>query len=242
MIVVENLVFTFPESKIPTIANLNLTINNNEFLTIVGKSGCGKSTLIRLLAGLLAADSGKMSFNTQPLTRTQVGYMPQKDTLLPWKTVRQNIQLAQTFDPTIQFTKGELDYWLQQANLYEYRDALPNELSGGMKQRAAFLRTLLTHRPVLLLDEPFGALDSFTRNQMQKWLVELWEQQQKTVVLISHDLEEALLLSDRIAVMKEKSMLIFPVNLPRPRNTNQRFSPAFIQQRENLERILNDEK
>ena len=242
MIIVKDLVFSFPETSKPTIALTDLTINDNEFLTIVGKSGCGKSTLLRLLAGLLIPDSGTMLFNQQSLNRTQVGYMPQKDTLLPWKTVRQNIQLAQTFDSSIQFSEEELDYWLEQANLTGYGADFPAALSGGMKQRAAFLRTLLTQRPVLLLDEPFGALDSFTRNQMQEWLVHLWEQEKKTVVLISHDLEEALLLSDRIAIMKEQQMQIFSVDLPRPRNTQQRFSTAFIQQREKLERILTDEK
>ena len=242
MIIVKDLVFSFHETSKPTIALTDLTINDNEFLTIVGKSGCGKSTLLRLLAGLLIPDSGTMLFNQQSLNRTQVGYMPQKDTLLPWKTVRQNIQLAQTFDSSIQFSEEELDYWLEQANLSGYGAAFPAALSGGMKQRAAFLRTLLTQRPVLLLDEPFGALDSFTRNQMQEWLVHLWEQEKKTVVLISHDLEEALLLSDRIAIMKEQQMQIFSVDLPRPRNTQQRFSTAFIQQREKLERILTDEK
>lgn len=242
MITVKDLVFSFPKTQEATISHVDLTIKDNEFLTIVGKSGCGKSTLLRLLAGLLAPDSGEMLFNQQALNRSQVGYMPQKDTLLPWKTVKQNIRLAQTFDSSIQFSENELDYWLEQANLSGYGEAFPDALSGGMKQRAAFLRTLLTQRPVLMLDEPFGALDSFTRNQMQEWLVHLWEQEKKTVVLISHDLEEALLLSDRIAIMTKEGMHIFPVELPRPRHSKQRFSKEFIQQREQLERILTNEK
>lgn len=242
MIVVENLSFQFPRNAQPTFSNLNLTIQDNEFLTIIGKSGCGKSTLLRVLAGLLLANSGEIQQNQQPLTRLQVGYMPQKDTLLPWKTVQQNIQLGQAFDSTLQITQEELNRGLKQAGLWAYRDRFPNELSGGMKQRAAFLRTLMTQRAVLMLDEPFGALDRFTRSQMQEWLVGLWEEQQKTVILISHDLEEALLLSDKIALMTSTGLAIFPVDLPRPRQMNQRFSPAFVKQREKLERILMHEK
>ncbi|MBM7708852.1 ABC transporter ATP-binding protein [Enterococcus lemanii] len=238
MIVVENLSFQFPQNAQPTFSALDLTIQDNEFLTIIGKSGCGKSTLLRVLAGLLPASSGEIKQNQTTLTRLQVGYMPQKDTLLPWKTVQQNIQLGQAFDSTLQISQDVLNQGLKQAGLWEYRHRLPNELSGGMKQRAAFLRTLMTQRSVLMLDEPFGALDRFTRSQMQAWLVGLWEERKKTVILISHDLEEALLLSDKIALMTSTGLEIFSVNLPRPRQMNQRFSPAFVKQREKLERIL----
>ena len=242
MITINGLTFTHKASQQAVLAEVDLEIRENECLTIIGQSGCGKSTLLRLMAGLLQADQGTILRNQAALQASDVAYMPQKETLLPWKTVKQNILLAQLFNQQIQFSEAELDQWLAQAGLLAYKNQYPQTLSGGMKQSVGFLRTLLTQRPILLLDEPFGALDSLTKSKMQEWLIERWQQEQKTLVLVSHDLEEALLLSDRIAVMTSKGLEIHEVNIPRPRHTSQRFTPEFIRQRAELERILNHEE
>ena len=242
MIEIKDVTFSYSQNEMPILNQVNVAIAENEFLTIIGKSGCGKSTLLRVLAGLLQADSGELLCQQQPLQPNEVIYMPQKETLLPWKTVKQNILLPQLLNHKVSFSEAELDQWLAQAGLLAYKDQYPHRLSGGMKQRVGFLRTLVTKRPILLLDEPFGALDSFTKNQMQSWLLDCWEQEQKTVVLVSHDLEEALLLSDRIAIMTKRGMEIHEVHLPRPRTVEQRFTTEFIAQRAELERILTDEE
>ena len=181
---------------------LNFTINKNEFISIVGPSGCGKSSLLNILAGTLVSSSGKVMVDTEEITglNAHFAYMPQDDLLFNSKTVIQNISLYQKIHKLdINHTQNE--QLLKEFGLYDVKDSYPDELSGGMKQRVAFLRTVLVDRDILLLDEPFGALDIFTRQTLQDWLKKIAKQLNKTIILVTHDIDEALYLSDRIFVM-----------------------------------------
>lgn len=194
---VENISFTY-EGEDPLIKNISFSLEKNEFLSIVGSSGCGKSTIIKIIAGIEKAESGNVkSFST--------GYMPQKDLLLPWRTVLENILLpVELSKKSLEEGKNKAERYLKKLGLYEYKDKLPHELSGGMRQRVSFLRTLLTEADILLLDEPFSALDAITKEYLQKWLLDTLKEFNKSIVFITHDINEALFLSDRILVCKNK--------------------------------------
>lgn len=217
---------------------------------MVGSSGCGKSTLFKIIAGLLEPTSGDIVWQkTTSSARTRLGkiaYMPQQDLLLPWRTILDNCLLpwevnqARSKADTISIIRGMLERF----GLTGIENAYPRELSGGMRQRVAFLRTLVTGGDLMLLDEPFGALDAMTKREMHKWLVELWGGLEKTVLFITHDLEEAILLSDRIYLMSGKSphnpLKEMIIDLPRPRHPTLNFEPRFLELREELERRLHE--
>lgn len=172
--------------------------------------------------------------------------MPQKDLLLPWRTVIDNVLLP--LEITREKKQGkiaEIREWLSRFGLAEYENAYPHELSGGMKQRVAFLRTLMTGRDLLLLDEPFGALDSMTKHNMHSWLLELWGDLQKTVLFITHDLEEAILLSDRIYLLSgdgKSRVKEMKIDLPRPRRSEIIYQTEFISMRKELEMLIHNEE
>ncbi|SFF15866.1 putative hydroxymethylpyrimidine transport system ATP-binding protein [Bacillus sp. OV194] len=220
-IIFKNVSYSFTEQKqaLPLLKNINFAAAPGEFVSIIGKSGTGKSTLLKLACGLEKPDQGEIIVHEKPVYPGAAGYMPQKDLLLPWRTVMENLLLA----PEIQNQKGqkveEGGSWLKKVGLWNYRNAYPHELSGGMRQRIAFLRTLLTGKEVLLLDEPFGALDAMTKKEMHEWISSLWKDLNKTILLVTHDLHEAVFLSDRIILLHpsgetEEVM----IRLPRPRN------------------------
>ncbi|ULO10441.1 ABC transporter ATP-binding protein [Paenibacillus sp. 19GGS1-52] len=223
-------------------------IHQGEFISVVGASGCGKSTLFKIIAGLLEPTSGEINFHSEVSYSTRLGqiaYMPQQDLLLPWRTVLDNCllpwELKLKRDQSKKESIAQIRGMLQRLGLAELEDAYPQELSGGMKQRVAFLRTLVAGGNLMLLDEPFGALDAMTKREMHKWLLELWSELDKTVLFITHDLEEALLLSDRIYLMTgglAGGIQEFIVDLPRPRHYKQNYEPRFIALREDLERRL----
>lgn len=198
---VENISFTYGEGLL--IDNISFSLEKNEFLSIVGSSGCGKSTIIKLIAGIEKAEKG----NIHGLS---TGYMPQKDLLLPWRTVLENIllpvELSKKSKDNLEEGKTKAEEYLKKLNLYEYKDKLPHELSGGMRQRVSFLRTLLTEADILLLDEPFSALDAITKEYLQKWLLDTLKEFNKSIIFITHDINEALFLSDRILVCKDKPL------------------------------------
>lgn len=229
-------------------SNVSLEVNEGEFVSVIGASGSGKSTLFKLIAGLLDPDKGQIWIegSTSEKRLGKVAYMPQKDLLLPWRSVLENVLLPLEITKENKKTKIlEIKNWLSQTGLAEYENAYPHELSGGMKQRVAFLRTIMTGRDLLLLDEPFGALDSLTKRKMHSWLLELWGNLQKTVLFITHDLEEAILLSDRIYLLPGKgSQLIqeVKVNLPRPRRPELIYQSEFIAMRKELEWLISDER
>ncbi|WP_374723144.1 ABC transporter ATP-binding protein [Peribacillus tepidiphilus] len=224
-----------------------MDVKAGEFVSVIGASGSGKSTLFKLIAGLLEPNEGQIGIDgQQPEKRLgKVGYMPQKDLLLPWRTVVENVFLPMELaNENKQRKLTEIREWLSRFGLAEYENAYPHELSGGMKQRVAFLRTIMTGKNLLLLDEPFGALDSLTKRNMHTWLLELWGDLQKTVLFITHDLEEAILLSDRIYLLPSAGEEIqeVTVNLPRPRKTELIYHSEFIAMRKELEWLIQDEK
>jgi ABC-type nitrate/sulfonate/bicarbonate transport system ATPase subunit len=203
--------------------NIDFQINDGEFVSLIGPSGCGKSTLLNIISGLNNPDNGEIIISgIESKDRLgKLSYMQQKDLLLPWKTILDNSILGlelQNENKTISETKAIK--LLDTFGLSGYENYYPDQISGGMRQRASFLRTILTNNKILLLDEPFSALDSITRSQMQKWLLQLWEQFNKTILLVTHDIDVAIFLSDRIYVMQNNnlnSIQIINVDLPRPR-------------------------
>ena len=203
---------------------VDLCVNKGEFVGIIGPSGCGKTTLLNTIVGLEQPDAGTVELDGV-LARDrlgQLGYMQQKDLLMPWRTVLDNAILGLEINgvPRPEARNRALEL-VDAFGLRGFERHFPYTLSGGMRQRAAFLRTVLVGRDVMLLDEPFGALDSITRVQMQEWLMELWFSLEKTIVLVTHDVDEALLLSDRVYVLTSrpgKVRMVLDVNLPRPRH------------------------
>lgn len=196
-----NVSFHYDEK--PIINELNASIQDKEFVSIIGPSGCGKSTLFRLITGLEEVSTGQIE-----LTETKshpVGYMPQKDMLLPWRTIIENAALPLECQGVqkkeAQINTKEL---LHKFGLQGYETKYPKDLSGGMRQRVSFIRTLLTGGEVLLLDEPFSALDALTKASLQEWLFEQWKEWEKTILFITHDVEEALFLSNRILVVEQQ--------------------------------------
>ncbi|EOW9530078.1 ABC transporter ATP-binding protein [Bacillus cytotoxicus] len=193
-----NVSFHYDEK--PIIKDLDASIKEQEFVSIIGPSGCGKSTLFRLITGLEDAAAGTiqlMETKSHP-----VGYMPQKDMLLPWRTIIENAALPLECQG-IKKTEAErrAKELLEQFGLQGYAQKYPKDLSGGMRQRVSFIRTLLTGGDILLLDEPFSALDALTKATLQEWLFEQWKQWEKTILFITHDVEEALFLSNRIFIV-----------------------------------------
>jgi ABC-type nitrate/sulfonate/bicarbonate transport system ATPase subunit len=204
--------------EVRAVCGLDLEIPAGSFTVIVGPSGCGKTTFLRLLAGLEKADAGRIAFDgpVQPPNRSRFGFMFQDARLLPWLTVEENLRLA--FPPK---TGGdaEISRFLHLVGLEGGGKTYPRRLSGGMAQRAALARALCRKSEILLLDEPFGALDAFTRSRLRRDLDELWRSLRVTVILVTHDIEEAVYLADRIILMKEGRIKgEFPITLPRPRD------------------------
>src|SRR4051812_34002290 len=245
MLSIKNLSYSFQSegNSNPIFNQISLDVKPGEFVSVIGASGSGKSTLFKLISGLLEPDQGDIMVNGQKTGKRlgSIGYMPQKDLLLPWRTVIENvlIPLEVTKEPK-QARIPEIREWLSRFGLAEYEKAYPNELSGGMKQRVAFLRTLMTGKDLLLLDEPFGALDSLTKRNMHSWLLGLWGDLQKTVLFITHDLEEAILLSDRIYLLQEEGIKELKVTLPRPRGSELIYQSEFISMRKELEWLIHN--
>jgi ABC-type nitrate/sulfonate/bicarbonate transport system ATPase subunit len=196
-----------------------------EFITVIGPSGSGKSTLFNLITGLAQPDGGESRFDGSPVRRRtgRVGYMPQRDLLLPWRTVLNNVILGPELDGhSKRAARRRAREMMPLFGLDGFEHAYPDTLSGGMRQRAALLRTFLTDRDVLLLDEPFGALDALTRRELQRWLLDIWEHFRKTILFITHDVEEAVFLADRVLVFSARPGRIVKelhVDLPRPRQS-----------------------
>lgn len=225
--------FSVDGQRVPVLEGVDLTVGAGEFVSIIGPSGCGKSTLLNIIAGLDEADAGVVELEGNPSSNRlgQIGYMQQKDLLLPWRTVLDNASLGLELRGMSrrQARKKALEL-SPEFGLQGFENQYPFALSGGMRQRAAFLRTMLLDQEVILLDEPFGALDALTRVQMQEWLLDLWSSLGRTIILITHDVEEALLVSDRVYVLSARPgriTMVLDVDLPRPRNYEQVTQPAF---------------
>jgi ABC-type nitrate/sulfonate/bicarbonate transport system ATPase subunit len=219
--------------EVKALEGLSLQIEEGEFLTLIGPSGSGKSTLFNLIVGLLEPDLGEILLDGSHSAnrRGRFGYMPQKDLLLPWRSVLDNVIISQELaDIPRQHSYDKARQLLPLFGLEGFEAAYPWALSGGMRQRAALLRTFLSEKDVLLLDEPFGALDALTRRELQDWLLEIWSRFGQTVAFITHDIEEALYLGDRVAVLSSRPGRVnhmIEVNLPRPRRTEMLASRDF---------------
>lgn len=212
---------------VAAVRDVSFQIARGSFVSLLGPSGCGKSTLFNAIAGLLTPSGGDVLLDGESvLGKTgRVGYMLQKDLLLPWRTIEDNITISRTLHGVPRRTaRRECAALLERCGLTGFEHARPHELSGGMRQRAALMRTLMTGREVLLLDEPFGALDALTRLQLQLLLCEIWQDTRRTILLVTHDIDEALLLSDEIIVMTERpgtvlARLTVPADRPRTPET-----------------------
>ncbi|MGE5674596.1 MAG: ABC transporter ATP-binding protein [Mycobacterium leprae] len=229
MILLDRVVFGYDNR--PLLEGFSMQVAAGEFVSLVGPSGCGKSTLFKLLTGQLRPQSGTVRVGDAPPSPGRVGYMPQRDCLMPWRTALDNAAVSlelQGVRPAEARARA-LALW-PEFGLAGAEQRYPHQLSGGMRQRVAFLRTVLGGHDVLLLDEPFGALDALTRAQMQQWLLDLSGRLNKTVLFITHDAEEAALLSDRVYALKGGGVEI-PINLPRPRHYDLVTDPRLIERR-----------
>lgn len=241
--------FKTETSTVQTLDNVDLKVNTGEFVTLVGPSGCGKSTLFNILVGLLPPDEGKLFINGEPQPADhllgQVAFMPQRDMLLPWRTVLDNAILAAEIDgmPKAEARQRTMDS-LDQFGLRGFEHHYPAQLSGGMRQRVALMRTFMFDRDIMLLDEPFGALDALTRSLMQRWLLEVWEGAKRTVLFITHDIDEAIYLGDRVLVMSARPghiKLDAAVTLARPRTPDIITQPEFVELKRTLLAAIEDE-
>ncbi len=226
--------FRRPGRETRALDPIDLAIDAGEFVAIVGPSGCGKSTLLRLVAGLIAPSAGAVTLQGRPVTgpQTALGIVFQSPVLLEWRTIVDNVLLQlELRDIDARLHRERAMALLASVGLAGFADRYPRELSGGMRQRAAIVRALIHDPPLLLMDEPFGALDALTREQMRVDLESLWLATRKTVVFITHSIDEAVLLADRVVVMSARPGRIeqvLPVDLPRPRGLDGRKAPAFI--------------
>ena len=198
--------FQINNDNIEVLRDINLSINDGEILSIVGSSGCGKSTLLKLMIGLEEATEGEITVNGKnpyEVDSTEVGLIFQESRLFPWKTVAKNIEFGiARKDITKQEKKDLVDYYIELVGLKDFAKALPSQLSGGMKQRVSIARTLINKPKILLLDEPFGALDAFTKITLQNEMLNIWEKEKTTMIIVTHDIDEAILLSDRIYILQ----------------------------------------
>ncbi len=231
---VRHLSKTFREGRrrVAALQDVSFAAYPGEFITIIGPSGSGKSTLFNIITGLLEPDEGDVivACGNARRRRGRVGYMPQRDLLLPWRTVLDNVILGPELDGR---SKREARRHARELmplfGLAGFEDVYPDALSGGMRQRAALLRTFLTDREILLLDEPFGALDALTRRELQRWLLDIWQRFRKTILFITHDVEEAIFLADRVLVFSPRpGQIVWERRIPlaRPRVAAQRLSDA----------------
>ena len=218
------------EGRTHALDRVSLSIAPGELVSLVGPSGCGKSTLLRLIAGLDASEAGELWVGTEAITTPSAerGLVFQDPNLFPWLTVRRNIETGLVARRVLHEKRHEVDEFMRLVGLESFARAFPHHLSGGMAQRVALARALINHPKVLLLDEPLGALDAFTRMRMQDEVLRLWEARGTTMLLVTHDIDEAIYMSDRIVIMTPRPGRIertITVDLDRPRQRN---SPEFL--------------
>jgi ABC-type nitrate/sulfonate/bicarbonate transport system ATPase subunit len=238
--------FTSGTQTTTAFTDLTMDVFDGEFVSIVGPSGCGKTTLLHCIAGLDRETSGTIAVDgveLEPSKRTpDVGYMFQKDLLLPWKRVIDNVALGLILDgvPRGEARERSLEL-MERYGLGGFARAYPAHLSGGMRQRAAVIRTLLVDRPIMLFDEPFGALDALTRSVMQEWLLLVWEERKRATIFVTHDIEEAVQISDRVLVMSPRPGRIVQevtIDIERPRTEEALAWPKVLEYKTDLVRTL----
>lgn len=237
-------IYKTAKGETTALKNISFKTHRREFVCVIGPSGCGKSTLARILAGLESYNGGEALLDGKPITGPgrDRGMVFQGYTLFPWRTVKENVMFGlQMNNITTNEAAREADQWLDLVGLEKFANAYPHELSGGMKQRVAIARALVNQPRILLMDEPFGALDAQTRCKMQTHLLEIWRNIDITIVFITHDLDEAIFLADRILVLKAhpgEVMELIEVPVSRPRSVEQLFSPEFLATKARLEALI----
>lgn len=247
-------IFQTRSQAITAVQDYSMEIQAGEFVSILGPSGCGKSTLIRMLDGIIPTTEGDIFIDGQKVNHAnkkmpqeilrKMGFIFQQPNMLPWFTVRQNISLPlQIFDLKGAEWEKRVDDLLEMVGLTEYADAYPAEISGGMLQRAGVIRAMVHDPEILLMDEPFGALDELTREQMNMELLDIWSKTGKTIIFITHNIEEAVLLSSRVYVMGThpgRLVEIVDLDLPRPRELSMITQPKFIEYKQMLEGYIGE--
>lgn len=247
MLEFKNVTFKYEEDNEPMMKDLSFEVNEGEFISIIGPSGCGKSTIFRLINGLENMQEGNVLINGESIKniKNYSAFMPQKDLLFPWRTIGENLSLPLEINKVKKDEREKkIDNMLKEIGLESYKDKFPKDLSGGMKQRVSFARTLLSGGELLLLDEPFSALDSITRIAMQEWLLNMWKNLNKTILFITHDVEEAIFLSKSVFVVCDRPIthlkkVDIPLEYPRDRSFLSK--PEIISLKEDLIRQLRSE-
>ncbi len=227
-------------SSVTALEDVNLTVRPGSFVTFIGPSGCGKTTLLRAIAGLDPADSGAIFLDGEKITQPGVerGYAFQQANLFPWLNIRDNIAFGLKARKEYKEKKDDVAKFIEMTGLQGFENSYPHQVSGGMRQRAALARALVGHPKVLLLDEPLGALDAFTRMNMQDMILSLWKEYNMTMIMVTHDVDEAIYLSDEVVVMSArpaKVEQIIPIDLFRPRRRGQ---DTFLDYRRKILKIL----
>ena len=229
--------------EVVAIDGVSFNVHDAEFVTIVGPSGCGKSTILNVIAGLEQPTAGRIVIDGEEVAdrRANFGYMFQKDLLFPWRTIRNNVAVGlEVLGVPKKDARAQAQAILDRFELGQFANKYPIQLSGGMRQRVALMRTLLCEREILLLDEPFGALDALTRSIMQEWLLGIWENDHRTIIFITHDIEEAVFLSDRVLMMSARPGIIkdeIEIDLGRPRDHRIVTTPRFTE----LKKVILDQ-
>jgi NitT/TauT family transport system ATP-binding protein len=245
-IYIKNVKKTFKEGneELEVLKDINVILNNGEFVSIIGPSGCGKSTIFHILTQIEKHDEGIVEIDGVSINKIKkgIGYMPQKDLLMPWRNLIDNVSMPLEIQGV---SKGErvrkIEKLLPIFGLEGFEKAYPYQLSGGMRQRAALLRTILINSDVMLLDEPFAALDAINRSNMQEWLLDIWQKFKHSVFFITHDVEEAIYLSDRIYVLSHRPARVIDeikIDFSRPRKKEMILTPEFLEYKRRILKLL----
>ena len=234
--------FMTGQGKIRALAGVDLEVRDQEFFGIIGPTGCGKTTLLNIIVGLETPTHGSVEFVGEKRTQALASMVFQEAALMPWRTVERNVPLGPEFrKESVPVYKRVANFFLEMVRLVDFRDAHPHELSGGMKQKVALARALANDPEVILMDEPFANLDAQTRLLLREELLRIWERDKKTVILVTHNIEEAVMLCDRIAVMSAAPGVVksvITVNVPRPRGLKSMADPNFVRCMEKIWDLL----
>ncbi len=238
-----------PGQRYTAVQNVSLTVADGEFVSVVGPTGCGKSTLLNMAAGLLQPSQGSVHIYGEPLTgvNARAGYMFQAESLMPWRTAVQNVMAGLTFRCVDKSTaQAQAEDWLRRVGLGGFGDRYPHQMSGGMRKRASLAQTLVMDPDIILMDEPFSALDIQTRQLMENELLALWQSKKKSVLFITHDLDEAIAMSDRVVILSagpaSHPIGEFTIDLPRPRDVAEiKMTPRFMELHQAIWAVLREE-